>query len=102
MAIWGGDASAIKGAFADPRLAALGERPIAADPKAPSSDAATPADYHHHRIAHGVGDAARDLEPDRTFPLAVTFEEMTGARFPKGCFIGQSTHISDNRRISKK
>lgn len=100
MAIWGGDASAIKGAFADPRLAALGARLIAADPKAPGAEAATPADYHHHRIAHGVGDAARDFEPDRTFPLEVNFEEMNGVDFQKGCFIGQEVTSRTKRRGS--
>lgn len=96
MAIWGGDAP--KGAFADPRLAALGARLIAADPKVAGAEAATPADYHHHRIALGVGDAAHDFEPDRTFPLEVNFEEMNGVDFQKGCFIGQEVTSRTKRR----
>lgn len=100
MAVWGGDASAIKGAFTDPRLAALGTRLIAADPQAPGTEAATPADYHRHRIAHGVGDAAHDFEPDRTFPLEVNFEELNGVDFQKGCFIGQEVTSRTKRRGS--
>ncbi|HEY4344478.1 MAG TPA: folate-binding protein [Parvibaculum sp.] len=98
MAIWGGETP--KGAFADPRLAALGARLIAADPKVAGAEAATPAEYHRHRIEHGVGDAAHDFEPDRTFPLEVNFEEMNGVDFQKGCFIGQEVTSRTKRRGS--
>jgi folate-binding protein YgfZ len=99
-AIWGGDAvpDVPGGAFADPRLAALGARLIAADPKVPGAEGASPADYHRHRIAHGVGDAHFDFEPDRTFPLEVNFEELNGVDFQKGCFIGQEVTSRTKRR----
>ena len=99
MAIWGGDdAAKIKGALPDPRLPVMGARLIAEDPQAPGAEAATPADYHAHRIALGVGDAARDFEPDRTFPLEVNFEEMNGVDFQKGCFVGQEVTSRTKRR----
>ncbi|MGB3809299.1 MAG: folate-binding protein [Parvibaculum sp.] len=97
-AIWGGEAP--KGAFADPRLAALGHRLIAENPAVPGATAATPAEYHRHRIALGVGDAAHDFEPDRTFPLEVNFEEMNGVDFQKGCFVGQEVTSRTKRRGS--
>tara|TARA_R110000868_G_scaffold2793_3_gene19310 strand:- start:2949 stop:3818 length:870 start_codon:yes stop_codon:yes gene_type:complete len=98
LAVWGGDAPA--GALADPRLAAMGVRLIAAAPVVAGAEAATPADYHAHRIALGVGDAARDFEPDRSFPLEVNFEEMNGVDFQKGCFIGQEVTSRTKRRGS--
>lgn len=98
MAIWGGEAPAP--ALPDPRLAALGARLIAQDPKAEGAEAATPAQYHAHRIALGVGDAARDFEPERSFPLEVNFEELNGVDFQKGCFIGQEVTSRTKRRGS--
>jgi folate-binding protein YgfZ len=98
MAIWGGDAP--KGALSDPRLPAMGARLIAADPNVAGAETASPADYHAHRIALGVGDAAHDFEPDRSFPLEVNFEEMNGVDFQKGCFIGQEVTSRTKRRGS--
>lgn len=101
MAIWGDDSAAkIAGALADPRLPAMGARLIGENPQAPGAEAATPADYHAHRIALGVGDSIKDFEPDRTFPLEVNFEEMNGVDFQKGCFIGQEVTSRTKRRGS--
>ncbi|MFZ3033058.1 MAG: folate-binding protein, partial [Parvibaculum sp.] len=101
MAIWGeDDATKIDGALADPRLPAMGARLIAENPEAPGAEAATPADYHAHRIALGVGDSIKDFEPDRTFPLEVNFEEMNGVDFQKGCFVGQEVTSRTKRRGS--
>lgn len=99
MAIWGSDeAMKIADARPDPRLPAMGARLIAPSPQAPGAAAATPADYHTHRIALGVGDSIKDFEPDRTFPLEVNFEEMNGVDFQKGCFIGQEVTSRTKRR----
>lgn len=98
MAIWGGDAPV--DALPDPRLPIMGARLIAANPSVAQAEAATPADYHAHRIANGVGDAASDFEPDRSFPLEVNFEEMNGVDFQKGCFIGQEVTSRTKRRGS--
>ncbi len=98
---WGADA-APAGAVADPRFAGLGFRAIA--PKSANlldgAEAATPADYHRHRIVLGVGDAHRDFEPDRTFPLEVNFDELNGIDFKKGCFVGQEVTSRTKRRGS--
>ncbi|HEX7775830.1 MAG TPA: folate-binding protein [Parvibaculum sp.] len=103
VAVWGGEVKA-KGAITDPRLPALGARIVTDKPddalKASGADEATPADYHSHRIGLGVGDAAHDFEPDRTFPLEVNFDEMNGIDFQKGCFIGQEVTSRTKRRGS--
>jgi len=102
MAVWGGDVATISlgGANTDPRIPQMGIRLIATDPKVAGAEAATPADYHAHRIALGVGDAAHDFEPDRSFPLEMNFEEMNGVDFQKGCFIGQEVTSRTKRRGS--
>jgi hypothetical protein len=71
------------GAFADPRLAALGFRTITASP--PAGDEAA---YHAHRVALGVPDST-DLPPETLFPLDCNFEELHGVDFAKGCYVGQ-------------
>ncbi|MGB5948925.1 MAG: folate-binding protein [Parvibaculum sp.] len=90
--------------YSDPRLAALGHRAISSAPEAAIAAAgarsATPADYHRHRIALGVGDAAQDFEPDRSFPLEVNFDELHGVDFHKGCFVGQEVTSRTKRRGS--
>jgi len=100
-ALWDGQA-APAGTFPDPRLAALGHRIVTSTPveALKGFTPATPADYHRHRIALGVGDAARDFEPDRTFPLEVNFDELNGIDFKKGCFVGQEVTSRTKRRGS--
>lgn len=105
VAVWNEAVPALPGlSFADPRLAALGRRAIAAKPdevlKAAGATPASPADYHRHRIALGVGDAALDFEPDRTFPLEVNFDALHGIDFHKGCFVGQEVTSRTKRRGS--
>jgi len=100
VAVWWDGGTAPAGAFADPRFADLGFRAIAPKSSAPDAPLASPADYHRHRIALGVGDAARDFEPDRTFPLEVNFDELNGIDFRKGCFVGQEVTSRTKRRGS--
>ena len=105
LAFWGeGAASLSAHSFADPRLPALGRRAITttADDVVKASGAvlATAEDYHRHRIGLGVGDAARDFEPDRTFPLEVNFDDLNGIDFHKGCFVGQEVTSRTKRRGS--
>ncbi|MEN6541739.1 folate-binding protein [Parvibaculum sp.] len=101
IAFWG-EGAAPAGALSDPRLAALGYRLVTSSPEEALKDAApaTPAEYHRHRIALGVGDAAHDFEPDRTFPLEVNLDELHGIDFKKGCFVGQEVTSRTKRRGS--
>lgn len=100
-ALWDGQV-APTGAFPDPRLAALGHRIVTSTPAETLKGLtqAMPADYHRHRIALGVGDAARDFEPDRSFPLEMNLDELNGIDFKKGCFVGQEVTSRTKRRGS--
>lgn len=108
LALWNEDGSALAEGpgLADPRLAALGRRAIVARDKAEAAISAAKAQaadkdaYHRLRIGLGVGDAARDFEPDRTFPLEVNIAELNGIDFHKGCFIGQEVTSRTKRRGS--
>jgi len=108
VAFWHEDASPMAEGpgFADPRLPGMGRRAIlpegeigsaikAAGAKAASEDA-----WHRLRIRLGIGDAAKDFEPDRTFPLEVNFDELNGIDFHKGCYIGQEVTSRTKRRGS--
>ncbi|MBO6678467.1 MAG: folate-binding protein YgfZ [Parvibaculum sp.] len=89
----------------DPRLAAMGRRAIMAKSEIDGAIAAsaTSADedaWDRHRISLGIGDAAKDFEPDRTFPLEVNLAELNGIDFQKGCFVGQEVTSRTKRRGS--
>ncbi|MEQ9152047.1 MAG: folate-binding protein [Parvibaculum sp.] len=107
-AFWHEDGSAMAEGpgLADPRLAAMGRRAIMAKSGIEGAIAAAKATsapedaWHRHRISLGIGDAAKDFEPDRTFPLEVNFAELNGIDFQKGCFVGQEVTSRTKRRGS--
>lgn len=76
--------------FPDPRLAALGSRSlmpvVAAAAMSPGAEA---ADYHAHRIAHGVPEGGKDYVLGDTFPHEALFDQMGSVDFAKGCYVGQ-------------
>jgi len=82
-------------AFADPRLLDLGMRIIAetrlAGEVAAAAGAvvATAEDWHAHRIGLGVPEAGRDYPLGDTFLHEANFDQLNGASFDKGCFVGQ-------------
>ena len=90
----------------DPRHDAMGRRALLSRDgvdeaiKAASAAAAPESAWHSHRIRLGIGDAANDFEPDRTFPLEVNFAELNGIDFHKGCFVGQEVTSRTKRRGS--
>ncbi len=96
-ALFDGDAPALDAAeidAVDPRLAALGRRVIGApETVEPALDAvavpAAAAEFDQHRLALGVPDGTRDLEPDKALLLENGFVELDGVDFEKGCFVGQ-------------
>jgi tRNA-modifying protein YgfZ len=76
--------------FIDPRDAALGYRLLSRDTTLHLAyDAATAADYHRHRIAHGVPEAGLDYALGDTFPHEANYDRLHGVSFSKGCFVGQ-------------
>jgi folate-binding protein YgfZ len=86
--VWLSGKPAIKAiSFADPRLATLGPRAIAARAEMPAGlgDAAS---YHAARLALGVPEGS-DFGTDRIFALDAGLEELHAIAFDKGCYIGQ-------------
>ena len=87
--------------FADPRLAALGNRSIGARAEMPA-DLAGPAAYHRHRLALGVPEA-EDFGFEKIFALDAGLAELNGVSFAKGCYIGQElTSRMKHRATSRK
>ena len=81
-------------AFHDPRLESLGYRILVKSDRAedllpPLGTAVTPADYHAHRIAHGIPEGGKDFPFGDTFPHEANMDRLNGVSFTKGCFIGQ-------------
>ncbi|WP_299324027.1 folate-binding protein [Parasphingopyxis sp.] len=67
---------------ADPRLAALGARWLAA-PGDPAQG------WHAHRLSLGVTEGVGELGSDKTLWLECNAEELNGVDFEKGCYVGQ-------------
>jgi folate-binding protein YgfZ len=72
------------GALADPRLAEAGWRAVL-----PAPAGGDPAAYDRHRLALGLPDGSRDLEPEKTVLLEAGFDELNGIGWTKGCYMGQ-------------
>ena len=71
----------------DPRLPEAGWRVLAAAPlPAINADA---ADWDRHRLALGLPDGTRDLEPEKSVLLEAGFDELHGVSWTKGCYMGQ-------------
>ena len=70
----------------DPRLPDAGFRLLSTEPIAVT---ATEADYDRHRLALGLPDGVRDLEPEKTALLEAGFDELHGISWTKGCYMGQ-------------
>lgn len=89
--------------FRDPRLAALGWRLWLPPAATPDLTIAGPEEYERHRLALGVPDGARDIEPEKGLLLENHFEELQGVDFRKGCYIGQElTARTKYRGLVKK
>jgi folate-binding protein YgfZ len=96
MAVWDGGGDTEYGlSYADPRLAALGQRVMlpphlakaaAADLGAELMEAAA---YEAHRIAQGVPRGGVDFIYGDAFPHETDMDQLAGVDFDKGCYIGQ-------------
>ncbi len=70
----------------DPRLPEAGWRVLSyGDPVATASF----ADWDLHRLALGLPDGSRDLEPEKSTLLEAGFDELQGISWTKGCYMGQ-------------
>lgn len=74
-------------AWADPRLAALGQRAIMSRADLPASTAGIDT-YLAHRLDCGVPEGA-DFGQDRLFALDGDLDELHAVSFEKGCYVGQ-------------
>jgi tRNA-modifying protein YgfZ len=85
---WGGAPESLAGALTapDPRLPEAGWRILSVIPLAPN---ASFEDWDLHRLALGLPDGSRDLEPERTLLLEAGFDELSGVSWSKGCYMGQ-------------
>ncbi len=84
LAVYAGWDGGEAGHAADPRLAALGARWVAAPGAAPSGGAA----YDEHRLRVGVPGSA-DIGSDELLWLETGADLLNGVSFTKGCYIGQ-------------
>ncbi len=96
IAGWGGPVpDDIALAFADPRLPVLGWRLIVHHSQCDAAiaelgaDRVEPEDYHAHRGAAGVGEAAFDYQQGDAFPHEINMDQLGGVDFGKGCYVGQ-------------
>lgn len=70
----------------DPRLPDAGWRLIT--PEFLESTALE-IDWDRHRIALGLPDGSRDLEPEKSVLMEAGFDELCGVSWSKGCYMGQ-------------
>jgi tRNA-modifying protein YgfZ len=70
----------------DPRLPEAGWRVLASGPLQATASA---DDWDRHRLALGLPDGSRDLEPEKTVLLEAGFDELSGISWTKGCYMGQ-------------
>ena len=87
-AAWDGAPDLPWGAIAapDPRLADAGWRILTDQTLPTTTDAAA---WDAHRLALGLPDGSRDLEPEKTVLLEAGFDELAGVSWSKGCYMGQ-------------
>lgn len=81
-------------ALVDPRLASAGLRLVLPEGGEAALIAAgfAPgelADWDRTRIALGLPDGTRDMEPEKALLLENGYEELAGVDFEKGCYMGQ-------------
>ena len=83
------------GPYPDPRLAALGQRWIAA--KADKDKDVTAA-CRAQRLALGVTEGVKELGDGQTLWLEANAAELNGVSFTKGCYVGQENTARMNWR----
>jgi folate-binding protein YgfZ len=85
---WDGTPAAPPGALVarDPRLPDAGCRILSATPLETDS---SEQDWDLHRLALGLPDGSRDMEPEKSVLLEAGFDELNGVSWSKGCYLGQ-------------
>lgn len=82
---------------ADPRLAALGYRWLAALSPAAMG-------WQKHRLAHGVTEGVDELGSGETLWLEANARELGGVSFTKGCYVGQenTARMHHRARVNRR
>lgn len=75
--------------FADPRLAALGQRALVERNRAAALADASSEAWTNHRISLGIPDGTKDYAYDDAFPHEAVLDQLGGVDFRKGCYVGQ-------------
>jgi folate-binding protein YgfZ len=75
--------------YDDPRLPALGQRAVTDRADVESVAPGDPETYHARRVALGIPNGGRDFAYGDTFPHEALLDQLGGASFRKGCYIGQ-------------
>ncbi len=84
-------------AFKDPRHEQMGHRFIAASlPENLRDD----AEYHSHRIQHGIAEGAYDAVQDKTLLLEMGYDAINAIDFHKGCYVGQEVTARSKYRAN--
>jgi folate-binding protein YgfZ len=84
----------------DPRLPDFATR-ILSGGTVPTN--ATPDDWNNHRLAAGVPDGSKDMEPEKSILLEAGFDELHGVSWSKGCYMGQElTARTKDRGLVKR
>ncbi len=96
LAVWDGVGKTTRGiVYADPRLAALGQRVIVPPHLAAETAAELGAElvdataYDAHRIALGIPRGGADFAYGDAFPHDAAMDQLDGIDFKKGCYVGQ-------------
>ena len=98
-AAWDGLPPAAAIAAPDPRLPDAGWRLLGTE--LPTN--ATASDYDQHRLALGLPDGSRDMEPEKSVLLEAGFDELGGVSWTKGCYMGQElTARTKHRGLLKR
>lgn len=106
VAIFGGDAVAFEDAkgifYPDPRHDGLGWRGFIPKSDNLALPLSAPGAYDRHRLALGIPDGSRDIQPEKNFLLEANFEELHGVSFSKGCYVGQELTARTKHRAKVK
>jgi folate-binding protein YgfZ len=76
-------------AYADPRLAGLGDRLIAERELARSLADSAESAWDAHRVSLGIPEGGRDFTYGDAFPHETDMDQLGGVDFDKGCYVGQ-------------
>lgn len=79
---------------ADPRLAELGYRWLAARSESEGADTA----YRAHRLSLGITEGQAELGAEKTLWLECNADALNGVSFTKGCYVGQENTARMNYR----